>query len=191
MLKMVYTTPEDAARDVQALTNLVASAIPTETFILFTSFNLREDEMVIHTPFQHHGHHMCMTRRALTHSAPLAFPASPGYLRGHTLLETIRATAHRRMAPNYETPPRQVTSFCPISLTPSRSPCSGPRISRPLRSGTPPLDRVHPLGLKSVPLQALALKGCKLPLTAPHFPRETAILHRAHSISRGFPGGIT
>ena len=51
MLHMVYTTPEDAARDVQALTDLVASAIPTETFILYTSFSLREDEMLIHTPF--------------------------------------------------------------------------------------------------------------------------------------------
>ncbi len=78
---MVYTTPEDAARDVQALMDLVASAIPTETFILFTSFTLREEEMVIHTLFQCHDHHMCMTHRALTHSAPLAFPAFPSHLR--------------------------------------------------------------------------------------------------------------
>ena len=126
-----------------------------------------------------------MTRRALTHSAPLAFPAFPGYLRGHILLETIRATAHQRVAPIYETPPQQATSFCPISLTPSRSPCSGPRISRLPRSRTPPL------GLTSVPPQALAPTGCNLSLAAPHFPRETALLHRAHSISRGFLGGIT
>jgi hypothetical protein len=94
MFQMVYTTPEDAARDIQALTDLVASAIPTDTFILFTSFTLREEELVIPTPSLHHGHHMCMTRRALTHTAPLAFPAFPCSLRGIILLKTIRATAH-------------------------------------------------------------------------------------------------
>jgi hypothetical protein len=72
-------------------------------------------------------------------------------MRGHILLDTIRATAHQRGAPIYETPPQQATSFCPISQTPSRSPCSGLRISRLMRSGAPPLYRAHPLGLTSVP----------------------------------------
>jgi hypothetical protein len=147
--------------------------------------------MMIHAPLQHHGHHICMTLRALTHSAPLAFLAFPCYMRGYILLETIRPTAHQRVAMIYETPLQQATSFCPIALTPSRSPCSGPRISRLMRSGTPPLDRVHPLGLTSVLLQALAPTGCNFPLTVPQFPRETALLPRAHSISRGFLGWIT
>jgi hypothetical protein len=34
MLQMVYTDPDTADRDIQALADLVASAIPTEAFIL-------------------------------------------------------------------------------------------------------------------------------------------------------------
>ncbi len=39
-----------AARDIQALTDLVASTISTETFTLFTTVILSEDEMVAHIP---------------------------------------------------------------------------------------------------------------------------------------------
>jgi hypothetical protein len=53
MLQTVYTAPDIAARDIQALTDLVASAIPTETLILFTTINLRENEMVTITPPPH------------------------------------------------------------------------------------------------------------------------------------------
>jgi hypothetical protein len=130
-----------------------------------------------------------MTRRALTHSAPLAFSSLTGYLRGNILLDTSRATSHQRVAPIYGTPLQQEISFCPISLTPSRSPCPGLRISRLMRSGPPPFARVHPLGLTSVPIQALAPTGCNFPLSAPQFPRETAQLHRPRAISRSSLGG--
>ena len=46
MLQATYTAPELAARNTQALTDLVSVAIPVETFILFTAIALREEEMV-------------------------------------------------------------------------------------------------------------------------------------------------
>ena len=42
MLQMEYSTPEHATGDAQALTDLVAEAIPVETFILYTNVTLRE-----------------------------------------------------------------------------------------------------------------------------------------------------
>jgi hypothetical protein len=39
---MAYTTPELAARDTHAVTDLVAVAIRVETFILFTAETLQE-----------------------------------------------------------------------------------------------------------------------------------------------------
>jgi hypothetical protein len=61
----------------------------------------------------------------------------------------------------------------------------------PNKIGYSALRQGSPLGLTSVPLQALAPTGCNFPLTAPQFLRETALLHRAHAISRGFLGWIT
>jgi hypothetical protein len=40
MMQMAYTTPESEAKDTQALSDLVAVAIPVETFILFTAATL-------------------------------------------------------------------------------------------------------------------------------------------------------
>jgi len=47
MLQAAYTTPELAARDTQAPTDLVAVAIPVETFALFTAVTLRKEAMVV------------------------------------------------------------------------------------------------------------------------------------------------
>ena len=49
MLQMAYTDPAIAARDIQALTNIMAAAIPTEIFILYTVLALRDNDMVINT----------------------------------------------------------------------------------------------------------------------------------------------
>ncbi len=54
MVQASYTTPEPAGRDTQALTDVVSVAIPLETFILFTSVTLREEEMVVYTPSYRH-----------------------------------------------------------------------------------------------------------------------------------------
>ena len=47
MLYMEYTTPELAAGDAQALADLVALAIPVETFILYTVVTLQEEKMAV------------------------------------------------------------------------------------------------------------------------------------------------
>ena len=69
-----------AARDIQALTDLVASAISTETFTLFTTVTLREDEMVTQTPSCLHSRYGWLSLSPLTHGALTVVPASPGYL---------------------------------------------------------------------------------------------------------------
>jgi hypothetical protein len=43
MLQAAFTAPEPAARDIQALTDLVSVAIPVEIFIFFTAITLREE----------------------------------------------------------------------------------------------------------------------------------------------------
>ena len=50
MLQTAYASPEAAAGDAHALTELVSVAIPVEIFITYTAVTLREKEMVILTP---------------------------------------------------------------------------------------------------------------------------------------------
>jgi len=99
MLQMVYTDPNFAARDIQGLTDLVASAIPTESFILYTVITLRDNDMVTSTPSPHHCQHDSISPRGPTLSAPLASPPSPGYLRGHIVTATSGPIAHQSVAP--------------------------------------------------------------------------------------------
>ncbi len=49
MLQTVYTAPELAAADAQALTEFVSLAILVETFILSTTITLLEEEIMSHT----------------------------------------------------------------------------------------------------------------------------------------------
>ena len=71
-----YTTSEQVAADAQALTDFVSVAIPVETFILFTTLTLQEEEMVRQAlpnpPTSVLG---ILTPK---HGAPLAIVASPG-----------------------------------------------------------------------------------------------------------------
>ena len=106
MLEIVYTSPEVAARDIQALTDLVSSAIPTKIFILYTSITLRDNDMVIHTSALHHCLHDSLLRWALTRSAPLSL-AFTGHLRGPISPDTTRGTAPRRKTPTPRRPPLQ------------------------------------------------------------------------------------
>jgi hypothetical protein len=90
MLQTVYTTPEMAARDIQALTDLVASAISTEIFMLFTTVTLREDEMVTHPPSRLHSRYGWLALSPLTHGALTGVPASPCYLIGRSVPDHSR-----------------------------------------------------------------------------------------------------
>jgi hypothetical protein len=99
MLQMVYTDPNIAARDIRGLTDLLASAIPTETFILYTVITLRDNDMVTNTLSPHHGQHNSISPRAPILSAPLTSPPLLGHLTGQSAMTTSGPNAHQSVAP--------------------------------------------------------------------------------------------
>ncbi len=94
MLQAVYTAPEPAARDIQALTDLVSVAISVETFILFTAVTLRDEEMVCHTPTSSTPIYSSWILPSLTPSASVATVSLSGDLTGH--LSVVPCWPHER-----------------------------------------------------------------------------------------------
>ncbi len=105
MLQIAYTDPAIAARDIQALTNIMAAAIPTYIFILYTVLTLRENDMVINTTSPSYCPYDSTAQRVLTpRDIPAPSPLS-GQLSGRPIPPTLRLTAHRRMATTFGTTP--------------------------------------------------------------------------------------
>jgi hypothetical protein len=101
MLQAAYTTPEAVARDTQALPNLVSVVIPVETFILFTTMTLREEEMGTNTPFHLHPTYGLLAFLSLTNGTLATILALP------SLLIEQRAMNPRRP----HDPPNQLTLY--------------------------------------------------------------------------------
>ena len=154
MLQMAYTDPVIAARDIQALTDLVAAAIPIETFILYTVLTLRENDMVTNNPSPPYCPYDSMTQRVLTPNDMPASPPSSGQLRGRPITPTLRYTAHRRVATTCGTTPQLETSYSSLSTTLRRY-CHRHSTSRLAHSDPPSIVRVHPLDIAPITLQAL------------------------------------
>jgi hypothetical protein len=148
MLQTAYTTPDMASRDIQALTDLVTSAIAAETFILFTTITLREDEMVIHNPHRLHSRVGWLAISPLTYGALAAVSAPSGYLEDIHEPNPSRARYSKGcLSAIAWTPFQRMNSLSPIPLPILRGfrLLTGP--SRLPRTTSLPTVRVLPYGI--------------------------------------------
>ena len=116
----MYTSPELAARDTQALTDLVSVVIPTETSILFTAVTLQEEEMVRYTPTSSHPIYGPWILPPLAHGVHFAIVALSGDLTGHRSVGPRWPHNRWRRPTNHIASHQHSTNYSLLILSPSR-----------------------------------------------------------------------
>jgi hypothetical protein len=182
MLQTAYTTPEMVARNIQALKDLVASAVSTETFTLFPTGTPYEDKMVTHTPSRLHSRYEWLSLCPLTQGTLAPAPASQGCLAGRS--EPDRGSwsqePHSRSS-------LARTSSCtadsprPTSLSPTRN---SSLLASPIRSlglDSSPSARAFPSGTIGGTQHARVCIGCNLQYTSMLIPMTISHPHRTQA----------